>query len=362
MCDLSKTSLAFLSLAICVVAYGADIEDNGFLIPSDKLPQDFNKLSAEAKADLLCSIAESSYKILVKVPEKGLRDSNDLLKQIISARKWLEDTNDVVARALAISMQYGVDSAVLNEMYRKEKQKHSRPLMHAFKNNSFDSTLVSNLLKQNEINEEQYIDFALGLDTKIGKFCRQNNYKGEDFLTGKILQESSEIMEVSLSVMKDGEKIELLKNADMRDANLLGTISWTGIKISSKKELELFLLSMVLNAIDEARDVRLLAQVYAKYDGFADKVEPDMRIVDSNSLTQRLRIALSSDKKRRLTNGTVTGKMANRVDAGMEGCYEKSLGLKFVPFMRHPEVFSEKRDGQAWKKRGFLGMWLSLSD
>ena len=93
-----------------------------------------------------------------------------------------------------------------------------------------------------------------------------------------IFRNFPEHMKVSLSVNKGGKKIELFEAADVRDANLMFMIMWTGAKIESKRELAEFLLSMVLNAIDESRDARLLAQIYAKYDGFADKVESDMQI------------------------------------------------------------------------------------
>lgn len=372
-----KIHFLLVILVACSLCDGVDIRNNGFLVQLDKPPRDFHKLSAQAKADVLCSIAESSYKILTTVPQKGLRDSRDSFKKIASFRKWLEDSRDVNAMILAMSLQYGVDSAVLNEMYREEKQRHGRPLKKVFKHESFDGALVNSFLRQNEINEHEYIDFALGLDTEIGKFCQQNNYKPRDFLTHKFFEEApSEKRRIYLprNEYVDSNEVKEAEKADIRDADFTLVMSWGGGKMESQKNLAKFLLPIVLNCIDEARDVRLLARIYMKHGGFADKVKMPTPIVYSHSLKNRVLAELSSEKIGRLTSGSrgsdpvisvdasiITGKIESRIDAGAEGKYEVSLAFRFVPFVRNSEVFPEKF-GKFMKKQGLLGIWLTQLD
>ena len=354
------------------MANGAGVKKQALLIPSGNPPQDFEKLSVQAKVDILSSVAESSYKILLRVPETGLRDSHNAIKQIITTRKWLEETNDVAARVLAMAMQYGVDSCIFNAMYRKEKQKHNRPLKRVFKKDSFDNAMASKLLNQNKINEREYVSYALDLDTKVANFCRKNNYKPDDFLTGKVFEEASSQMKISLSATKNGKEIKLLENADIRDISLLGTITWTGYKIKSTKELDKFVFPMVLNNIDEARNVRLLAHTYIKYGGFANSIEPDVKLVWSQQLEIRVSTEWSNRKERRLTSHSrqpaakqdaniALSKISKRVDTYEENGYAKNLNLKFVPFIRKKEIFP-REFAKVAGKMGLVGMWLNLAD
>ncbi len=178
-------------------------------------------MSIEAKSDLLCNIAESSYKVLIKAPKQGLRDSLGSLEEIVAARKWLEKTEDVVARILAMKLQNTVDSAVINEMYRKERKKHGRAPKETFKSNSFDTALLKRLLKKNDIDEHMYIDFALALDTEIARFCRENNYTANDFLTHKVFEEAWQklmipvIIGITTSKGKDVKKIWIKQKEEM---------------------------------------------------------------------------------------------------------------------------------------------------
>jgi len=364
-------------LLVCLVANGAEVKNKSPLVLAGKPPQGFSKLPPEAKADLLCSIAESSYKILMQVPETGLRDSRDSIEKIISARKWLEKTDDLVARILAINLCHVVDSVVLNEMYRKEKLRHGRSLTKAFKDNSFDNTLVNSLLKQNKIDEGELINFALGLDTKIGKFCRQSNYKTVDFLTGKIFEEAWQQMLIPIITgtrIIDGNEVEIIKEGSVREVDLMLVIFWTGRKVESTKELAEFFLPMVLNCIDETRDVRLFARIHMKYGGFADRVQIGRHIIDSNSLKNRVLTELSNENIWRLTSHSRRGepvttfdvldsisRITNRVEVGMEIYSEADLTIKFVPFVTNLELFPEEfREME--RESGFFGMWLNLPD
>jgi len=380
---LSKTSFAFLCLTICIVANGAEIKDKKPLIPKGNSPQNFKKLSADAKADILCGVAEESYKILVKVPEKGLKDSRASLEKIISARKWLERTNDVVARTLALDLQYGIDSAIINEMYRKEKKKHSRPLRHKFKRGSYNNTLSKNLLKKNVIDENEYISYALSLDTEIAKFCKENNYDANDFLSCRVFREAADQMVISLWVTHNGEKIPAIENAYVWEANLVPVMAWAGFKTNSKREIAKFFLPKILRSIDEARDVRLLHDIYQEHGGFSESVEPKIRIFESDSFLGRLKAKVAKTKKPRLTldKGNVShsdqrdklkaflisGAMEGRVevDDGDDremSKYEAFLVREMMVFIKDPNVFSSDSFARIISRMGLLGLWLNVSD
>ena len=380
---LSKTSFAFLCLTICIVANGAEIKDKKPLIPKGNSPGNFKRLSADTKADILCGVAEESYKILVKVPEKGLEDSRDSLEQIISARKWLERTNDVVARTLAMDLQYGLDSAVFNEMYRREKKKHSRPLKHKFKGGSYNNTLSKNLLKKNVIDEHEYISYALSLDTEIAKFCKENNYDARDFLSGRIFREARDQMVISLWGTHNGEKIPILENVHISQADLMFAMSWTGFTTNSKREIAKFFLSKVLRSIDATRDVRLLHDIYQEHGSFSESVKPKIRIFESDSFFGRLKGKVAKTKKPRLTYDVgnvnhsdrgdklkalrISGAMENRVDAVDRddremSKYETFLVSEMVVFIKDPNVFSSDSFTGLMSRMGLLGLWLNLSD
>ena len=365
-------SLFFL-IPVFSVTEGAAVENKRSLTPWEKPPRDFVELTSEAKTDILCSIAEASYLTLSKVPETGLRNSQDSITKIISMREWLEKTNDVVANILAIRLQYVIDSCILNEMYRKEKQKLGHHLVTEFRRGSFDSNLLTALLMQNKIDEERYIDFALGLDTDIAKYCRQHHYAAKDFLSGNIIIEAPKrALEVSFWVTRNvnGKEETLTHKVDIREIES-GVFVLFAKAIDSKEKAAEALLPIILTAIDDARDIRLLADIYMKYGGFVEKDESEKIIVHSMSLENRINTELLNERQGRIIkrrNETVdliasgvTGMMANRVAVefeSMENYYVLSCRLRLLTFMRNMELFPE--NSRKLAKKWGLGIWLNL--
>jgi len=342
-------------------------------VPWEKPPKDFVELTSEAKADILCSIAEACYLTLSKVPEIGLRNSHDSITKIISMREWLEKTNDVVANMLAIRLQYVIDSCILNEMYRKEKQQQGHPLEMEFRRGSFDSNLLMVLLTQNKIDEERYIDFALGFDTDIAKYCRQHHYAAKDFLSGNIIIEAPKrALEVSFWETRNvnGKEETLTHIVDIREIES-GAFVLFAKAIDSKEEAAEALLPVILTSIDDARDIRLLAGIYMRYDGFVEKNELQRIIVYSKSFKNRIKTELLRERQGRIIKRRkktvdlivlgVSGMMANRVAVefeSIENYYELSCRMRLLPFMRNMELFPE--NSRKISKTWGLGIWLNL--
>jgi len=105
---------------VCAAVQAVGAND-GLAVVSKIEAAKYGELSREEKVNALGGIAESAFAVLMKVPEKGLRASGPDIERILAAKKWLENTNNVSAAVLAIFLQYGVDSCVLNELHRSER-------------------------------------------------------------------------------------------------------------------------------------------------------------------------------------------------------------------------------------------------
>jgi hypothetical protein len=335
-------------------------------------PAKFGELSAQAKADVMAEIAESSYKILLQVPENGLTDSSESLKQIISARNWLEDTNDVIARILALRLQYVVDSSILNEMYRANAAMLGQEITTKYKDGLPDKKLVSELLKLNEIDEHETIDFALGLDTEIGRFCRENKYDSNDFLSGRVFNEAKEQMKISFDTTEPSASKKPVKKSDVREYESGGFVLFSNL-IDSRANAKKAFLPMALNSIDDARDVRLLARLYFTHEGFANEMTPGRSLINSEQLRERLKSEIAKDKigwvtdpkeyPLRMKEANIVSGMSNRVDdlVNDERSSVLAIGLRLVTFIQNAEILSEHF--RKWsEERNWLGAWLNLPE
>lgn len=265
-------------------------------------------------------------------------------------------------------------------MYRKEIKKHSRALKYPFKKGSFDNALVKTLLDENAIDEHEYINYALSLDTEIAKFCKENNYDASDFLSGKVFVEHEDKMVITLTAERYGEKTQILENKDIREASLLFTIIWTGYEITSKRDIEIFFLSEALRRIDEARAVRLLAHIYDKHKGFSEAVSSERRIADSNSLYSRIvselpkgraEVALLTTPRHEFILDyrgpeaqSIKGRMSaleNELDYDQIDNFETSIVFLLRPFIRNSNVLSPVFRPKS-RPNFYNGMWLNLSD
>ena len=344
----------------------------GFFEGTRGEPAKFGELSAQARADVMAEVAESSYRVLLQVPENGLTDSRASLKQIISARNWLEDTNDVIARILALRLQYVVDSSILNEMYRANAAMLGQEITTKYKDGLPDKKLVSELLKLNEIDEHETIDFALGLDTEIGRFCRANKYDSNDFLSGRVFDEAKEQMKISFDTTEPSASKKPVKKSDVREYESGGFVLFSNLIDSSENAKKAF-LPMALNSIDDTRQVRLLARLYFTYGGFANEMTPGQSLINSEQLKERVKDEIAKDKigwvtdrhelSLRLKKSDIVGGMRKRVDdlVNDERSSVLAIRLRLVTFMQNAEILPERF--RKWsEERNWLGAWLNLPE
>ena len=239
-------------------------------VPPSIEPNRFAELSYAMQSDILCDIAEFSYTQLLTIPDKGLRDSAPLLEHIIAARKWLEQSEDVMAQMLALRLQWCVDSSILNELYRQERKRHGQKLSKPFNDGSIDQQLLTKLLKTNELSERESLDFALSFDTRVGEFCRDNRYSSADFLSGRIYEEAASSLMVTyeLRVKNKGKTISEIHNGRLGSG---GTVF--PVQIASESQAANLLLTETVGSINWARDARFLTRLSFKYKGFAENVD-----------------------------------------------------------------------------------------
>ncbi|MHC4526735.1 MAG: ankyrin repeat domain-containing protein [Planctomycetota bacterium] len=356
-----------------LLASGAKSENKELFLVLLKSPEDFNDFSSEEKAQTLSAVAKSSYRILFsQVLGQGLREAEEVVGYVIGSCTWLEKTGDVAARTLAIRLQHGLDSCLVNEMFRKERDRHGRPGKILYKEGSLDDRLLTRLLYQNEIDESKYIGFALSLNTEIGFFCRENNYRAEDFVNGRVSREASEHLKVPIEVVTEEN------GKEKRRTEQISIRHWASrtpaALIRSKRDAARFLLPMTLRAIDDAINTRLLDGIFAEQGGFADKLEGDEPIVESKSFEKRIRKALSAEDVERLTFQKADS--ADRIVSDIKSRlreyteqesqphnYARGLFSDLAPFMRNKDVLPDflKNDIEAQKEAG-MGTWLKLPD
>ncbi len=374
---LDKYILITITLLSCCLSSVPGIAQDGLVVVSEIVPGKYSELSTKDQVDVMGGLAESAFGILEKVPEKGLRACQGDIDRIIAARKWLEDIRDVSAGVLAIVLQRGVDSCVLNELFRSDKVRAGASLSTPFKPGSFDRTLVMNILRSNNINEIEHINFALSLDTNIGNFCRKRGLKARDFIDGTIFNQYPRELSIgainSRRVDRAGreQKIELTE-----DGTLMTDISFPAVimfatAIDSKEKLSKVFLPILLGAIDDSRDVRILTSLFWKHGGFADPNQlGGARIINSDSLKKRLEKEIVNDKMGRIVRRKgqnslrvldAIGKMSKRVESydDVDG-YLTGQALYFRLFVRSADIFPlEYREPMLYAG---IGLWLGLAD
>jgi hypothetical protein len=356
-----------------LLASGAKSENKELFLVLLKSPEDFNDFSSEEKAQMLSAIAESGYRTLFsRVPGQSLREAEDVVGYVIGSRTWLKKTGDVAARTLAVRLQHALDSCLLNETFRKERDRQGRPGKTLYKQKSRDDRLLTRLLYQNEIDESECIGFAMGLNTEIGPYCRENNYRAEDFVNGRVFREAAEHLKVPIEVVteEDGKEKRRVERVSIRH--------WPSrtpaALVSTKKDAARFLLPMTLRAIDDAINTRLLAGIFTEYGGFAEKLEGDEAIVDSKSFEKRIREALSAEDAERVTlqradsADRIVSDIKSRIREHTEQesqprNYARGLFFDLAPFMRNKNVLPNflKNDTNA-QKEARMGAWLNLPD
>jgi len=282
-------------------------DDLNAILPPKLSSSDYNNLSVDSKRKLISNIAESSYCILMKNenlnnPEKDVQ----FIDRVISARAWLEQTNDPVAMILALELQHAVDDYLLNNLHNKELRRHKIPTAALLINsgNHIDKDTLKKLFDRNIINEKKCIDFALSFNTQIGEFCRKKGYSAEDFLNLRFFDEAKDKLKIEYkeaNFIKEGNRAVEVKKRDIR---AFGSIMWINYAelISTRKDAENLLLPFSLKVIDDARNARFIVGLYFDQDGFIEESEDIKYDIFNRKMFWRLvEKELSKSDEKRMT-------------------------------------------------------------
>lgn len=277
--------------------------------------KEYGALAREKQQAILSSICVQSCGIFFNVPIEGVSESRADFEQVIRWRRWLEGTDDVAARFVALILQNAVDAVIVEELARREYKAAldefarienqdvdvSSEIGVPVKVNSFDKALIEELLQGNEIDKIASLEYALSLDTWIADFCREQRYRANDFLNGKVLKAhaSEDLLFHIGAEVAPGESslpqeapIYSLFPINVMMIRIVGRQEF----IDTKKKLSEFIIPMVLRAIDFASESRIAAEVYFEHGSFGKMEEsehPDKTWYESAK--SRLLAGLKSD-------------------------------------------------------------------
>jgi hypothetical protein len=340
---------------------------------------EFGRLAPADRAEILAGIAEESFTILLRVPGVGLRDSAPALGQLIEARRWLEGTRDVQAWTLLLYVQYGLDSAVINELWRAEQTRVGEAPRVPFVAHSLDRPLCMDLLRKNRLDELRVIEFALSLDTPVGELARREGLGPAAFLDGTAFAQYGEKLVVGPIRTRmrrphggPEEEFEFIGEDKRLDAiEPLGILLFARA-IDSREKLAKMFLPIALGGIQDARDVRLLADLYWEKGGFSEAGERGQpRHISSKSIQSRLKELAASESAKRLVRrdrsnvliaSNLKSQLRKRADVYEDfHSYLSALAVRFRLFMRNLELIPEE-DWREAIRHGGIGLWLDLRE
>ncbi|MBN1126827.1 MAG: hypothetical protein JXA82_17610 [Sedimentisphaerales bacterium] len=363
-----------IALIISCEAFGTAVE----LVP--QVPaSEYHLLSTQKKTEILTTITEGAFITLLEVSHVGLENSAPALEWIVKARTWLEETQDVQARTLSLMLQYGVDSAILNELWRAEQVRVSEKPCVPFVENSLNRKTCMEILKQNRIDENEQIAFALSLKTPIGELTREKDLLPTDFLNGSVFKEHGKELTIGTirSRMKgpngQEQEFELVSKDKRLEAIKVPAILLFAKAIDSQEKLTKLFLPILLDAIQNARDARLVINLYWDGGGFADAESGDQeqpRHINNRSISVRMEKLVTSGSAKRLVQRNKSDilitmelmhQLNERVDI-YEDChtYLGGLAIRLRLFMRKLELIPEEY--RETIRHGGIGLWLELPE
>ncbi len=257
MCGKEKKCIIviLLSLINSYVLYGNDVLDNKIL------PSEYQGLGDDKKKELLENIAIQSYEILKQVPDKGLPDSKNDILRVLKSRKWLENTNDMMARMLAMILQFNIDSCVINEVIKAElfdTEAMDKNLEKVLSNDKIARVLFA----ANDVDKKEYIQFSLANNARLLEMCQEAKVNSNHFVDKNLYRKipknilGSEI-KLKHTRTKIIEKVKLRK-----DVNIIPTLFNIGQRMASKEDIRSTLLQSSIKLFEAKEDVRFVFKVF----------------------------------------------------------------------------------------------------
>jgi len=172
------------AVVLCEVAAVADpvLQEGGNTVADiRRLQERLGGASGTVKADVLDAIARATWQVLVRVPHKGIRETEDEIRAIIALRKGLEQRAGLPENLLAMRLQQAVDAALLHEIIQEHDHRGSESYYRTqsadeqdyarvhFAPDSFSPEAVKVLLDANRLDETERIRWSLGLENRLAQ-------------------------------------------------------------------------------------------------------------------------------------------------------------------------------------------------
>ncbi|MFK5970257.1 MAG: hypothetical protein QM487_09095 [Candidatus Marithrix sp.] len=305
-----KIIICFFMIGYCSISYGENVVPP--ILISD-LPANVQGKSSKELAKLMEHIASWSYQTLLKIPEKGLKSQQQSIEQVIALRKWLQKHKYHLFQLLSFRLAIGIDRAILNEIFRKEMDRHkvATPSSTIFKAGSFDNPLIKHLLSLNTVNEQDIIKYAIGLEGKIANYCQQQSYSIEDYTNGVILGKFSEELNNYVYTLKKYPDTFINKFSNSLFADLT------------------FVNTLIL--IDKKRDIQMLTDIYFE-ESFSNNGK-DLNNQINSRLLQNQQIRLSTGYN---TNSIqIMNTLLSSIERNVLAPYGLGMTIFFLPFINN---------------------------
>lgn len=301
------------------------------------LSRSYDSLPRAERRAVLSAVAEESFATLINVMPDGLRKSVSKIERVSRYRDWLDASSDPLAHLLALSLQQGIDRAVIVELYRAAAARSGVTPGYSVTPNSVDGELVEKLLAQNWFDPEKKLEYALRLDGVCAHSAKSQGWKAPDFLRGK----------ASFAGVLYGYEQEL---ALTRETLLTGVPNLT----LTQAEIADQIFSATTFAIDRGRDVRIFASIHRDLATLPkDRAAFDAAVVSELKARPAIRVLTADPTKTQDIEAT----MRNYAHPVREE-FVKNLAPAFLPFVQPSyelpkEIFQDASQFLRWR-----GLWL----
>jgi hypothetical protein len=303
--------------------------------------------SIPLESKTLEDIATVTYEVLLNAPLLGLENSRTEIEALIALKKTLKAHTGLLEQMLAVRMQEALDLVLIVEVARRAAYLKERKIIPPYRVDSVEPETVTTLLKENNIAEQESLHYVRNLNGQFAKFCKGKNFHAKDFLNG----------EVARAFPQDLRKT-------MKDIQIMLLLTF---KRMDRRTMEDFLFVSILTAIDHAKDVRILCDIFLAGLPASSKIYREQ--IDQK-LALHPHIRISSGLENRSSEVTITA--SQYIGNLRPKHYPRRLTTFLVPYFSNPEVVAARVEdiyfqytGKYGVFDGFVfvpGAWLELEE
>lgn len=309
--------IVLMCIAVFCVSLGAALNAEADTASIRELIAQVSDSTIAIENRTLEQIALMTYDVLLNVPLIGLNSSREELEALITLRNTLETHSGVQERLLALRIQEGVDRTIFFEVARRTIYLMKKSVSPPYQDDALQLETVTALLQTNAIAEQEAIQYIRNRDGQFATFCRSKNFSIEDFLTA----EAVKAFPVDLKSL------------------MRGILSVPGGPLKgARKEIPIedILFVSTLNAIDQAKDIRLV------YDLFFDSSPDSYREQIDQRLTLHPTIRISNGLPN--TADSVVTTIEKYIGNVGPDHYLVTVTLLFSTYFTQPETVATKFD------------------